>query len=73
MSLALSDQKQMHLPENHRCYGCEKCYGVSAWNFDFLGCYHKPYKGKWIEEIKVCPKKPLKRLLTDEKDSEQNE
>ena len=56
MNKALADQKQMHLPESHRCYGCESCLGVSAWNFDFLGCYHKPYKGKWIKEIKDCPK-----------------
>ena len=56
MSKALADQKQMHLPESHRCYGCERCHGISAWNFNFLGCYHFPYKGKWIAEIKNCPK-----------------
>ena len=22
----------------------------------FLGCYHAPYKGKWVAEIKECPK-----------------
>ena len=56
MSKPLDDQKKMNLPENHRCYGCEECKGVSAWNFDFLGCYMPPYKGKWINEIRLCPK-----------------
>jgi hypothetical protein len=22
----------------------------------FLGCRHEPYKGKWVAEIKECPK-----------------
>ena len=24
-------------------------------NIFFLGCDHVPYKGKWVEEIEVCP------------------
>lgn len=39
---------------------CEKCaynrpvYATDQWNF--RGCYHKPYEGKWVAEIKRCPK-----------------
>ena len=56
MSKALADQKKMNLPKDHRCYGCDYCVGVSGWNFDFLGCYCLPNKGKWINEVKDCPK-----------------
>lgn len=39
------------------CMNCSsnrlvRCYG----GFEFRGCYHDPYKGKWIAEIKGCPK-----------------
>lgn len=39
---------------------CEKCEFVDklaadSW-FRFLGCRHKPYHGKWVAEIEVCPK-----------------
>lgn len=39
-------------------YVCIKCkYGqvVTSCDFAFLGCYHKPYKGKWIVELDKCP------------------
>ena len=41
-----------------RCKPCEHAYVVGTQNsgFMFLGCYHKPYKGKWVAEIKDCPK-----------------
>lgn len=38
---------------------CSKCkYGqrTSAWKINFIGCTHKPYKGKWVAEIDECPK-----------------
>lgn len=41
----------------HRCIGCEynkRVFANSQW--EFRGCYHKPYRGKWIAEIKDCPK-----------------
>jgi hypothetical protein len=41
-----------------RCKGCPYADVVRAQgNFVFLGCRHKPYKGKWVAEIKECPKK----------------
>ena len=39
----------------HRCEGCKSCKKVDANDFSFLGCFHKPYRGKWIAEIKECP------------------
>lgn len=40
-----------------RCLGCDHCRGISAQDgFSFLGCYHEPYRGKWVVEIKDCPK-----------------
>lgn len=40
-----------------RCSGCFNCrtvYTNGAWQFK--GCYHEPYHGKWVAEIKNCPK-----------------
>ena len=40
-----------------RCCGCPECrtvYAKGGWSF--LGCYHKPYHGKWVAEIQECPK-----------------
>jgi hypothetical protein len=39
-----------------RCDGCGDCrtvYATGGWSF--LGCYHKPYHGKWVCEIRDCP------------------
>ena len=39
-----------------RCNKCEHCKvtgGSGGWSF--LGCYCKPYTGKWVAEIKDCP------------------
>ena len=42
-----------------RCDGCNYRMRVYAQNnFSFYGCYHRPYIGKWVAEIKDCPKKP---------------
>lgn len=44
-------------PIKQRCEGCEYCKRVYAQNnFRFNGCYHRPYTGKWVAEIKDCPK-----------------
>lgn len=41
----------------YRCEGCEYRRTVYAQNgFTFYGCYHHPYSGKRVEEIKDCPK-----------------
>ena len=40
-----------------RCKGCEYARSVVATEqWMFLGCYHKPYCGKRVAEIKECPK-----------------
>ena len=40
-----------------RCDGCEFCKAVYAnGNWSFYGCYCPPYRGKWVAEIKDCPK-----------------
>lgn len=41
-----------------RCQGCEHRKRVYAQSdFSFWGCYHHPYTGKWVAEIKNCPKR----------------
>lgn len=41
-----------------RCSGCSDCRTVYAnGGWQFKGCYYKPYRGKWVAEIKDCPKK----------------
>ena len=39
-----------------RCKHCEYCQIVTAvgW-WQFAGCFHPPYRGKWVAEIKDCP------------------
>jgi hypothetical protein len=40
-----------------RCHPCEYARAVFAQDQSmFLGCYHEPYRGKWVAEIKDCPK-----------------
>ena len=40
-----------------RCHNCEYCKEVRAtFNWSFYGCYCTPYIGKWVAEIKDCPK-----------------
>lgn len=40
-----------------RCNPCEYAERVTAQDgFTFLGCTHNPYHGKWVAEIKDCPK-----------------
>lgn len=40
-----------------RCKGCDKSRCVPATGgYLFLGCFHEPYKGKSVTEIKDCPK-----------------
>jgi Fe-S-cluster-containing hydrogenase component 2 len=43
--------------KKERCDGCKYCKEVHAnGGFSFYGCHHKPYRGKWVAEIKDCPK-----------------
>ena len=40
-----------------RCKNCKYANLVDATGgYQFLGCYHRPYKGKRVVEIKDCPK-----------------
>ncbi len=52
----LKDDEDFHKKlMDGRCKGCEYGRGVTAAGWSFLGCYHEPYKGKWVTEIKDCP------------------
>lgn len=47
------DNKQRH----ERCEKCKFCKRIYAnGNWSFFACYHPPYRGKWVAEIKDCPK-----------------
>lgn len=41
-----------------RCDGCKyaKIMGSNPSGWQFVGCIHEPYKGKWTCEIEQCPK-----------------
>lgn len=40
-----------------RCDGRKNCKLVHCnGGFSFYGCYNNPYHGKWVGEIKDCPK-----------------
>lgn len=41
-----------------RCEGCKyaKMIGGNPNGWMFVACCHEPYKGKWVREIKDCPK-----------------
>lgn len=52
----LKDDEDFHkILFDGRCKGCEYGRGVSGGGWSFLGCFHEPYKGKWVAEIKDCP------------------
>lgn len=42
---------------NMRCDECKYCRDVytSPPQVKIRGCYHEPYRGKWVTEIDVCP------------------
>ena len=43
-----------------RCHPCEYAKSVMAnGQWMFLGCFHEPYHGKWVKEIKDCPKQEV--------------
>jgi hypothetical protein len=38
------------------CENCKHCREIEALGgWRFFGCFYRPYRGKWIEEIKECP------------------
>lgn len=49
----------MFEPEKHIKQRCEECkYNKKVYaqnNYSFSGCYHRPYTGKRVAEIKECP------------------
>lgn len=44
----------MRHKECKKCKYIRKIYANDG--FSFLGCNYAPYRGKWITEIKACPK-----------------
>lgn len=47
----------MGLKLDGRCGNCEYARIINASvGWSFVGCKHKPYDGKWVVEIKDCPK-----------------
>lgn len=41
----------------NQCEFCDFAMCIDKWGErKILGCKHEPYKGKWIAEIKECPK-----------------
>jgi len=49
-------EKEQENMSDGRCKGCNKCRGLSSNNWNFHGCFHPPYSGKWVAEIQDCPK-----------------
>ena len=46
------------IKQKQRCEGCKYVRTVHATGgWCFVGCYHRPYAGKWVAEIKECPKR----------------
>lgn len=44
-----------NLPKG-RCHPCKYAKVINAGdNWVFLSCWHEPYRGKWVAEIKDCP------------------
>lgn len=50
-------------PKKQRCEGCKYCKVIDGGGWDFYGCHHEPYKGKWVAEIKLCPKKAKEKEM----------
>ena len=50
--------------DKQRCEDCEYKRLVHAGGgFLFNGCYHRPYIGKWVANIKDCPKEMESDLM----------
>lgn len=45
------------LAKDNRCKNCKYCRDVYTQSPQkkIRGCYHEPYRGKWVTEIDVCP------------------
>lgn len=41
-----------------RCKGCQFARSINSTpgGWEFVGCTHEPYQGKWVAEIKECPR-----------------
>lgn len=55
----------------NRCESCKFATRISARmsNWSFIGCIHEPYEGKWIAEIKECPKENKKKKARKNNDA----
>ena len=53
-------EKEKHFKSDYKRGRCNPCPYAEEMNSSdgwfFLGCFHKPYNGKWVAEIKDCPK-----------------
>lgn len=53
----MTEQGKVVEQKKQRCDGCNKAYKrIATDGFEFIGCFQKPYRGKWVGEIKTCPK-----------------
>lgn len=53
------------------CIICEQCtFGQVTYkgNNFYMGCFHKPNKGKWVDQIKECPKEKREEMQDDRKE-----
>lgn len=52
-----------------RCANCDSCRVVYSApdGWQFRGCYHEPYRGKWVAEIMDCPKEKKNINESDKK------
>ena len=51
------DEEYINNCPDGRCSNCGYARVVTAQDqWQFLGCYCKPYTGRWVAEIKDCPK-----------------
>lgn len=52
----MTDKGLVEIERNKRCKECEYGKSINAQDdWWFIGCYCKPYRGKWIVEIEKCP------------------
>ena len=56
----IDKEKEKHFKTDYNRGRCNPCPYAEEMNSSdgwfFLGCFHKPYNGKWVVEIKDCPK-----------------
>lgn len=52
----MTDKGSVEIERNRRCKECKYSKSINAQeDWWFIGCTHKPYRGKWVVEIEKCP------------------